>query len=192
MLMNLATHTISMSTRPALLSLLVGLLVAVHTWLAAVAPARAEGMKLLTPIHKKPPVPDFVLEDLNGNIWQLSRLKGKVVIINFWSISCPVCRVEMPALEKLWKKLGKLDVQVLTIHVGHDKKDVIEFIREHDLSLPVLHDANKSVARAWGVFTQPITFVLDTNGRVAYMAFGGRNWLNPTLERMILALRPPL
>ncbi len=176
--------------RIAPLSLVAGLALVVVTWWTALA--QAGDVKLLLPVSKKPPALDFVLEDLNGRVWQLSRLKGKVVVINFWSISCPVCRVEMPALEKLWKKLGKLDVQVLTIHVGHKEEEVREFIRRRNLTLPVLHDPQKSVAHAWGVFTQPITFVLNPEGRVAYMAFGGRNWLNPSIERMILALQPPL
>ena len=173
-------------------SMLVIFGLAALTWVAPSKPTWAQGVQLLTPVHKKPPALDFILEDMNGNVWQLSRLKGKVVVINFWSISCPVCRVEMPALQQMWEKLGKLDVQVLTIHVGHSKEEVLEFAKENGLTLPILHDPKKSVARAWGVFTEPITFVLNPEGKVAYMAFGGRNWMNPTLHRMILALQPPL
>ena len=165
---------------------------AVVTWVTPSAPTWAQGVQLLTPVYKKPPALDFMLEDMNGKVWQLSKLKGKVVVINFWSISCPVCRVEMPALEQMWKKLGKLDVQVLTIHVGHRKEEVLEFMKKNNLTLPILHDPKKSVARSWGVFTEPITFVLNPEGKVAYMAFGGRNWMNPMLHRMILALQPPL
>ena len=158
----------------------------------ASVPVASAKVRLLTPVMKKPPALDFVLEDLNRRVWQLSKLRGKVVVINFWAISCPVCRVEMPTLERFWEKMSKLDVQVLTIHVGHKESEVRKFVASHKLSLPVLHDPKKDVARSWGVFSLPITFVLNPDGRVAYVAFGGRNWMNPTLARMILALQPPL
>ena len=157
----------------------------------APSPVMAKDVRLLMPVKKKPPALDFLLEDMNGKVWQLSDLRGKVVVINFWAVSCPVCRVEMPALQEFWRRMKKVDVQVLTIHVGHTEEEVREFIRKYNLELPVLHDPFKRVARAWGVFNLPITFVLDTEGKLAYVAFGGRNWLNPEIANMILALRPP-
>ncbi len=169
---------------------LAGLLLALFTLLPDVA--GAYDVRLLMPIKKKPPALDFLLEDMNGKSWQLSRLKGKIVVINFWAVSCPVCRVEMPTLEKFWQKMRRIDVQVLTIHVGHTAREIRDFINEHGLKLPVLHDPSKKISRAWGVFNLPVTFVLDTQGRLAFIAFGGRNWLNPEIASMILALRSPL
>ncbi len=169
---------------------LASLLLALFTLLPGAA--GAYDVRLLTPIKKKPPALDFLLEDMNGKSWQLSALKGKVVVINFWAVSCPVCRVEMPTLEKFWQRMRKVDVQVLTIHVGHTEQEIRDFIRQYDLKLPVLHDPSKKISRSWGVFNLPVTFVLDTEGKLAYIAFGGRNWLNPEIASMIMALRPPL
>jgi peroxiredoxin len=156
-------------------------------------PAQAMDVRLLMPVKTKPPALDFMMDDLtNGKVWRLSDLRGKVVVINFWAISCPVCRVEMPTLQEFWRRMKKMDVQVLTIHVGHTEAEVKKFVRENHLQLPVLHDPFKRVARSWGVFNLPITFVLNPDGKLAYVAFGGRNWLNPEIANMILALRPPL
>ena len=156
------------------------------------APAQAQDVRLLMPVKVKPPALDFMLDDLNGRTWTLEGLRGKVVVINFWATSCPVCRVEMPTLQEFWKRMKKVDVQVLTIHVGGTEQEVRDFVRQYKLNLPVLHDPFKRVARAWGVFQLPITFVLDTEGKLAYVAFGGRNWLNPEIASMVMALRPPL
>jgi len=173
--------------------LLMALVFVLAPAVLAPKPAQAVDVRLLMPVKKKPPALDFMMDDLTSNkVWQLSDLRGKVVVINFWAISCPVCRVEMPTLQKFWERMKKVDVEVLTIHVGHTEKEVRKFIRDYDLKLPVLHDPFKRVARAWGVFNLPITFVLDTNGKLAYVAFGGRNWLNPEITSMIMALRPPL
>ena len=167
-------------------------LAALVVTLLAAPMAHAFDGRLLMPIRKKPPALDFLLEDLNGKTWQLSDLKGKIVVINFWAVSCPVCRVEMPTLEKFWEKMRKVDVQVLTIHVGHSEQEVRDFVKDLGLKLPVLHDPSKRISRSWGVFNLPVTFVLDTQGRLAYIAFGGRNWLNAEIIDMIMALRPPL
>ena len=175
-----------------LLRSLVALMLLLAPAMFSGAPTRAMDVRLLMPVKKKPPALDFMLEDMNGKVWQLSDLRGKVVVINFWAVSCPVCRVEMPTLQKFWQRMKKLDVQVLTIHVGHTEAEVRKFIRENNLKLPVLHDPYKRVARAWGAFTLPLTFVLNPDGKLAYIAFGGRNWLNPEIANMILALRPPL
>ncbi len=187
--MNPSFAHIFVSLRGMLLYLLAALMVVVSPPSAV---SQAEDMRLLMPVKVKPPALDFMLEDLNGKTWQLQNLKGKVVVINFWATSCPVCRVEMPTLQKFWRRMKKVDVQVLTIHVGGSEREVRDFVKSHDLELPVLHDPFKRVARAWGVFRLPITFVLNTDGKLAYIAFGGRNWLNPEIASMIMALRPPL
>ena len=49
--------------------------------------------------------PDFVLQDANGKVWQLSKLKGKVVFVNFWATWCKPCRDEMPSMEALNKAM---------------------------------------------------------------------------------------
>ena len=171
---------------PALLALAALVLAGLFT------PSRAQDVRLLMPVKVKPPALDFMLDDMNGKTWRLKDLRGKVVVINFWATSCPVCRVEMPTLQEFWRRMKKVDVEVLTIHVGGTEKEVRDFMREHKLELPVLHDEFKRISRAWGVFQLPITFVLDANGKLAYVAFGGRNWLNPEIASMIMALRPPL
>ncbi len=155
------------------------------------APAEAS-VRLLMPVKKKPRAKDFELKDLEGRAWRLSDLRGKVVVINFWATSCPVCRVEMPSLQGLWRELRKVDVQVITIHKGGSKEDIRAFADKYYLQLPILHDADEQVSRAWGVFRLPITFVLDTDGQLAFIAFGGRNWRNPQITRIIMSLLPPL
>jgi thiol-disulfide isomerase/thioredoxin len=49
------------------------------------------------------PAPNFQLRDLNGHLITLSDLRGKVVLLNFWATWCGPCRVEMPAMEQLYR-----------------------------------------------------------------------------------------
>ncbi len=161
----------------------------------ATAPARA-GMagNLLLPLggHKQAPL-DFTLRDvMTGKEVRLSSLRGKVVVVNFWSIACPPCRAEIETLKDLWKKLKGLDVELITVHVGADANKVRAFMQEKNIDMPVLHDEFENVAKAWGVMHLPVTYVLDTNGKLAFIAFGARNWKNPQITRLLLTLISPL
>ena len=54
------------------------------------------------------PAPDFTLKTLEGEELTLAKLKGNVVLLNFWASWCSPCREEMPALKKLWNRIPKL------------------------------------------------------------------------------------
>ncbi len=157
--------------------------------------AQAEmGGKLLLPLggHKQAPL-DFTLRDvMTGKEVRLSSLRGKVVVVNFWSIACPPCRAEIETLKELWKKLKGMDVEVLTVHVGGNANKIRAFMQEKDIDVPVLHDEFENVAKAWGALHLPMTYVLDTEGRLAFIAFGARNWKNPQITRLLLTLVSPL
>ena len=148
---------------------------------------------LLTPLgHKRAPL-DFTLKDvMTGKPVRLSSLRGKVVVVNFWSLACPACRAELPTLQKLWHKLKGMDVEVLAVHIGGDAAKVRAFMQKNDIKVPVLHDEGENVAKAWGVAHMPVTYVLDTEGKLAFIAYGARNWQNPQLMRMLLTLVSPL
>lgn len=163
-----------------------------HNGALAFSTSAQANVRLLMPVTKKPMGKEFALKDLQGKTWRLSDLRGKVVVINFWATSCPVCRVEMPSLQSLWRSLRKVGVQVLTIHKGGTIGEIRAFAEKYALQLPILHDADGSVSNAWGALRLPLTMVLDQQGRVAFMAFGGRNWRNPQIARIIMTLLPPL
>ncbi len=152
----------------------------------------AEGT-LLTPLGHKPAPLDFTLKDvMTGKPVRLSSLRGKVVVVNFWSIACPPCRAELPTMKAFWDKLKGLDVALLAVHIGGDAAKVRAFMQKNGITLPVLHDENENVAKAWGVSHLPVTFILNPDGTLAFIAYGARNWKNPQLLQSIMALVPIL
>lgn len=72
------------------------------------------------------PAADFTLSDTSGKAVSLSSFKGKTVILNFWSTTCPPCLAEMPSLENLHNQMGKKGVVVLGIAVEKDVSAVKE------------------------------------------------------------------
>jgi len=61
--------------------------------------------------------PDFTLETLTGDQVQLSRLRGKIVVLNFWTTWCPPCRAETPALETSYHAYKDMDVVILGVNL---------------------------------------------------------------------------
>lgn len=121
--------------------------------------------------------PDFVLSSVDGKKGSLSGLKGKVVLLNFWSTWCEPCREEMPALEALWNELGKkgLVVAAVTKDRGNVHK-VGEFCRMHEISFPVFLDPAGETTSAYGVTVLPTSFVIGRDGAVQGVMVGPRDW----------------
>jgi thiol-disulfide isomerase/thioredoxin len=77
--------------------------------------------------HQDKPLPKLILKSITGEEVNSDKLKGKIVMINFWSTSCGPCLEEIPQLNKLKEKYDK-DVHFIAI--APDKKKDIQYIKE--------------------------------------------------------------
>ncbi len=160
---------------------------------ASLVPASSRSRRMLRPAGKNVPAPNFRLEDLNGKVWQLSDLRGKVVVVNFCAdVARSFCSPELLMLQKLWRKLGNHDVEMFVIDVSDSKERARAYYRKLSLNLPVLHDPSKKTIISWGIPVVPATFVVDAKGKIAYITFGGleNKWLDPERIRFIISLLP--
>ena len=121
--------------------------------------------------------PDFVLPDLDGQPWQLSRARGQVLLVNFWATWCAPCRREMPALARLHEAMAGKNFQVIGIHVG-PSAEIKRFLAETPVSFPILVDADLAL-EDWNVLMLPATFLVDAEGHARYQAVGEREWDSP-------------
>lgn len=150
----------------------------------------AAGEEVFSPVSGKPVAPKLKLLDMDGKQIDLEKLKGKVVLVNFWATWCPPCRHEMPSLQRLWLKLGGAKVQIVAVNVGEDADTVHGFMGTLDESLtfPIVFDKDSATLRAWPVRGLPTTFLIDNSGRIAYRAIGGRDFDSPENIRFISEL----
>lgn len=132
----------------------------------------------LTPISQPYAAPALMLPDLDGKAHDLSALKGKVVVVNFWATWCPPCRREMPSLERLRQHLAERGLAVLAVDVGEDADTVFSFTGQLDPApaFPMLLDKDSAAMQRWKVKGLPTTFVVDARGRVVFRAVGGREF----------------
>ncbi|CDQ39906.1 MULTISPECIES: TlpA family protein disulfide reductase [Virgibacillus] len=112
--------------------------------------------------------PDFTLETLNGETLQLSELRGKKVILNFWATWCPPCREEMPAMEKFYNDHQE-EVEIVAVNLTDSEKkeeDVHTYNEKYKYSYPIPLDRKSDARNAYQVVTVPTTYFIDSEGNI--------------------------
>lgn len=152
----------------AVVSLLnVGLLA--FLWTQLLTPARPSSSQAASDPLLGQTAPDFTLELLNTQGQQklsLADLKGKAVVINFWSSTCQPCSDEMPLLETQWERLRNKDVVFLGIDVEDTKSAGLQFMRQHGVTYTSVIDSGGTTLVNYGVTYTPETIFVDRTGKV--------------------------
>ena len=119
--------------------------------------------------------PDFTLDTLDGTKVTLSKLRGKIVLINLWATWCPPCRAEMPALENAYKQYKDSGVVVLGLNVTNQdsEKDIPPFVDEFGLTFPILLDRDGSVSALYQLKGLPTTYFVNREGIIRTVVVGG-------------------
>ncbi len=128
-------------------------------------------------VSQNPPAPDFTLTDLNGNTVTLSKLKGKVVVLDFWATWCGPCVRSFPAMQQAVNKYkNDPDVVFLFINTwergGNVEEKVRQFIQRGNFDVQVLLDSENKVVRKYGVEGIPTKFVVDKQGGISKKSVG--------------------
>lgn len=125
--------------------------------------------------HIAPPV-DFSLPDINGQQVTLSDFKGKIVFLNFWTTWCPECRIEMPLMEKLHRRLNNQDFVMITVNLQEPASRIKNFLKKNPLTFTILLDTKGKIGPQFGIRAIPTTFILDKNGGIIGKVLGSRPW----------------
>ncbi len=133
--------------------------------------------------------PPFSLNDINGKIWRLEQLKGKVVLVNFWASWCPSCKEEKPSLQKLSNmNRDKPDFLILTILYKDDPTGAFQFMKKNNLNFTLLLDRKWEASNAYGVTVVPETYLIDKKGVLRRKIIGPTRFDTPDSLRFISGL----
>ena len=134
------------------------------------------------------PVPDFRLQDTAGRYHTLSEYRGKVVMIHFWSATCPYVLRYEDRLQSITRDYADQGVVVLAIdsNVNETVDQIKEVAQKRALNYPILMDPGNKVADQFGAITTPHLYIIDRAGNLVFEgAVDNQGWSaeNPVTER---------
>jgi peroxiredoxin len=115
-----------------------------------------------------PAAPDATFVSLTGERITTQSLRGKVVMVNFWSTSCTTCLHEMPKMVETYNQFKGQGLEYLAVAMQYDAPNyVIDYMQTRQLPFKVAYDANGKLAKLFGnVQATPTTFVIDKQGKI--------------------------
>jgi peroxiredoxin len=126
------------------------------------------------PIKVNYSAPELTLTDTEGISRSLTDYRGQVVLVNLWATWCIPCTKEMPALQSFYNKYQDSGFIVIAINDGNPKPEVLQFIKDYDLTFPVWLDPTYiATEQAFKTMNLPSSFVIDRDGTIQYMWVGG-------------------
>lgn len=114
---------------------------------------------------------------VNSEPLKLENLRGRVVLVDFWTFGCYNCRNTLPALKRWDTRYRERGLTIIGVHSPeseHEKQtaNVRREVRSLGISYPVVTDNNYETWRAYGIRAWPTTVILDKQGRIRWMHIG--------------------
>ena len=116
----------------------------------------------------------------------LAKLRGKVVVLNFWASWCPPCLEELPSLEAMQHSLPQ--VVVLAVSTDADSVAYGRFLAQHHVDLLSVQDATQTSSALYGTYRFPETYVIDKNGIVRQKYIGRQEFTSPVVMDLLKQL----
>ena len=124
---------------------------------------------------------DFKVKSTDGKELSLKSLRGKVVLLDFWASWCGPCRIEMPAVKRVWQKYGGDKFVIVGINMDHTKEAFDSYMKSEGLTWPQYFDGqgwNNKISRLYNVRGIPYTVLIDKDGAIRAVSLRGNNLYN--------------
>ena len=131
------------------------------------------------------PAMPFKLPARGGGDVDLTALRGKPVLVNFWATWCPPCREEMPSLTRLAQSFDPQTFEVVTVSVDEGWEPIDKFLSSQKTPFRVALDEGAKISRTYGTTKFPESYLLDRDGKVRLKFVGPRNWMDPNVATLL-------
>jgi thiol-disulfide isomerase/thioredoxin len=122
------------------------------------------------------PAPELVVTDIQGNSISLEQLKGKTVLLDFWTTWCPPCLADAPSLEKLYSKYGGKNLMIVSISMNEEREVVEQFLKKHAHSFPVVLTTENELPRPYQIGEFPTYMVIAPDGTLTTAVEGDQGF----------------
>jgi peroxiredoxin len=128
------------------------------------------------------PAPDFVARAMNGETVQLSKLRGKVVLLDFMASWCGICLATAPEIKQIYSQFDRAKLEIISVSLDGGEttdstlRDLNDFLARSPVNWPVIFDDtgwDNAIARSYSVNRLPLHVIIDQEGIVRLIAEGG-------------------
>jgi thiol-disulfide isomerase/thioredoxin len=139
----------------------------------------------LLAIGSREPAPQFHAKALDGEVFTNESVKGKVVLLQFWTTWCPYCRKEQDSVEALVHDFTARGLVVLAVNVGESKKKVKQYLADSPRSCKIVLTDDTNLAALYAAKSYPLYVLIDRDGNLASQQDGaaGEGALRDLLAR---------
>ncbi|HEX7667562.1 MAG TPA: TlpA disulfide reductase family protein [Polyangiaceae bacterium] len=135
------------------------------------------------------PAPDFTTASVNGQgSISISKLKGKVVVVDFWATWCEPCKKSFPKLQELNVKYKASGLEIVGVSEDDEKKGVPDFAQTYGAKFAIGWDDGKSIAGKWQPSSMPNSFIVDKQGVIRFVHNGYHDGDEAKVEQEIKSL----
>jgi len=132
--------------------------------------------------------PEFaVIADGNKPI-SLQDFHGKALLLNFWATWCEPCRIEIPSLNALARRLGPRGLVILAVSSDPVPSAYANFLKQTPLAFLTLRQPEKTLQTAYGTAQIPETYLIDRNGVVRSKFISNQDWTSSELVNQVESL----
>ncbi len=162
------------------------------------APSSSPGLTTAPDLQNYGPAPEFagITQWLNSDPLTISQLKGKVVLIDFWTYSCINCIRTLPYVTKWYDTYKDQGLVVIGVHTPEfafekDTANVQAAIARFGIHYPVAQDNNYGTWQAYNNQYWPAEYLIDKNGNIVHTHFGeGEYDVTENAIRQLLGMSP--
>jgi cytochrome c biogenesis protein CcmG, thiol:disulfide interchange protein DsbE len=132
--------------------------------------------------------PDFLAVDLatGDSVTLRERYRGAVTLVNVWATWCEPCRIEMPAMEKLYDSLAPHGFKIAAVSIDEGPpEDVRTFGHDLGLTFDLLQDRSTKVQELYQTTGVPESFLLNRDGIIVKRVIGAHDWSSPMNRALI-------
>ncbi len=132
--------------------------------------------------------PPLVLKNMDGETWDLGNARGHWVFVHFWATWCGPCRREMPTIQAIFPQFDPQQLEIVLVNTAESEDTVFSFLASVAPDIVPLMDSDGLVTELWQPRGLPATFFVDPEGKLRYLALGGRPWNTPAYTDFIKRL----
>jgi cytochrome c biogenesis protein CcmG, thiol:disulfide interchange protein DsbE len=131
------------------------------------------------------PAPQFVVSE-GGRTIDLSKLRGRVVVLNLWATYCAPCIEELPSLLALQRQMP--DLAIVAVSMDQDPDVYRRFLVQHHVDLLTVRDEEQRVNALYGTAQIPETYIIDKEGVMRRKFIGAQDWTSREIRGYLASL----